>query len=274
MVTANLIFTQAAIPGTPGWAYEGAAGGLVTLSNFDNTDVTEWLYELLSTPYNSGLAVGVLSSGAAPTATFMPDVSGCYRTLLYTKDSSNNGASQIRVFGVPNARGWIVPAFDGIAAEHNFNGQVRGWAGDNSVVMLDSILDDIAANLGGGATSATDFYGLTLDAVPTELFVNGAPGTRKSVPNNGTMIAEILLTAKIAGGGAVNAWRLTAVYRNSAGVATLVNYVKEMFTNETVGLDVALGTSGGNMSLVVTGIAANIAWKAHMVYSNNDLPAI
>jgi len=150
MVVANLVFTQNAVVGTAGEAYIGVVGSPVTLSNQDDTDVTTWHYEIMSSPYNSSVAAAVLSDGAAPTAAFTPDVSGSYRILEYVKDSSNNVSSQIRVLGVKNSRGWIVPAFDGVAIEHNFGGQIRGWVGDDSVCLVDRILDDILLGISDG----------------------------------------------------------------------------------------------------------------------------
>jgi hypothetical protein len=47
----------------------------------------------------------------------------------------------------------VIPAFAGKASEHNYSGQLRGWAGPNNIFLLDGILGDIAASLptAGGA---------------------------------------------------------------------------------------------------------------------------
>src|SRR5688500_15030462 len=127
-VTAAVKFTQNAVVGTAGQAYKGTTGLAVTVDNGDNTDVVNWTITLISAPYDSALALGVVDSGSdgMPTTNFTPDVVGSYALKVEVDDGGSDVDSDVRVFSAPLvARDWIVPAFDGSAAAHNFNAQAR-----------------------------------------------------------------------------------------------------------------------------------------------------
>lgn len=143
-VTATIKFVQGVTVGVAGRALEGTTGTAVTVSNDTETNVVNRTYTMLSVPIGSVVPTGTIGTGV--TASFTPDVSGCYRVRVTVTDGGVTTSSMVRVFGVENARGWLVPAFDGTAEEHNFDGQIRGWAGTISVEMLDGILKDIADN--------------------------------------------------------------------------------------------------------------------------------
>lgn len=145
-VTALIKFTQNAVVGTAGQAYEGTvANGVVTIQNNDNTNVTAWTITLLDVPPNSAIVPGVLgtASNNNPTATFTPDVPGSYRILLSVTDGVTPD-KDIRNFGIRNARGIIIPSYQklpdplplqGVGSkpdEQNYGGQLRGWTGNRT----------------------------------------------------------------------------------------------------------------------------------------------
>lgn len=149
-MAAALKFTQGVNVGVTGRALQGVVGQPVTVSNDAAAD--SYSYTMLSVPIGSGLSIGSL--GTASTASFTPDVSGCYRVRVTVVNGATT-TSMIRVFGVANARGWIIPAFDGDAIEHNFEGQSRGWAGTTTVKLLDYILDDLTDAVTATLTAPT-----------------------------------------------------------------------------------------------------------------------
>lgn len=138
-VISRLVITQLGVPGPPGEAVVVAAGSVATLSNNDDTGVTNWKYELLDTPLYSALSPGILSNGPIPTADFTPEsgVYGCYRCKV-TVTGPSGTASDIRNYATvtPN-HGWIIPSFFAGANEMNFLGQIRGWMKFVNQIFLD-----------------------------------------------------------------------------------------------------------------------------------------
>jgi len=149
---ALIVFDQGG-PGPAGQAFEGTvAGGLVTITNDDDTDVNSYEFTMLDVPPGSAVPTGSMTSGAPPSsATFTPDVPGSYRVQLEVTGTSTSG-TDIRCFGIRNARGIIIPPYQrnpnplpllgtGIAGakpdEQNYGGQARGWAGDRSSGQLE-----------------------------------------------------------------------------------------------------------------------------------------
>lgn len=184
MVAALIIFDQGG-PGTPGQAFEGTLGSLVTVTNDDNTDVTSWSIELLDVPSGSALSTGVLNAAATntPTAGFTPDVPGSYRVSL-TVNSGSSENKDIRNFGVRNARGIIVPPYQklpdplplpGVTGtaldkpdELNFNGVSRGWAGTPNQGLLEAFIqtyDDLPSTTISSASYALGGSGPPLTVV-------------------------------------------------------------------------------------------------------------
>ena len=154
---ALIVFNQGG-PGTAGEAFEGTlAGGIVTATNDDDTDVASYEFTMLDVPPDSAVPTGVITSGAPPsTASFTPDVAGSYRVRLkVTAVSTGLTDTDIRIFGVRNARGIIIPPYQrnpdplpllgtGIAGEkpdeQNYGGQARGWAGDRASGQLEQFM--------------------------------------------------------------------------------------------------------------------------------------
>lgn len=153
--TALILFDQFAFgPGNPGEAYTGTvAGGLVTVTNVNNTDVVSWTITLLDVPPDSALVPGILGSAVnnTPTASFTPDVPGSYRILLEVSDGSAVD-KDIRNFGIRTMRGFLVPPYQKLPDplpvlgsglpgekpdEQNYDGQTRGWTGNRADGQLE-----------------------------------------------------------------------------------------------------------------------------------------
>jgi len=129
MATAILRFTQNAVVGTPGEAYLGATGLPVTIANHDNYGVENWKYEMLDVPAASAVPTGVLSNGIVTTATFTPDVRGCYLVrLTVTAYDGRKTRSVPLAFGILEINGNLIPPFGAIDKSINFGGQTRGWS--------------------------------------------------------------------------------------------------------------------------------------------------
>lgn len=153
MAATALIVLDQGGPGPAGQAFEGTlAGGAVTVTNDDDTDVSTFTFTMLDVPPGSAVATGVMATGAPPsTASFTPDVPGSYRVQLEVTDGTTPDVD-IRCFGVRNARGVIIPPYQrnpdpkplpgsGLPGakpdEQNYGGQARGWAGDRSSGQLE-----------------------------------------------------------------------------------------------------------------------------------------
>lgn len=166
-VTALIVFDQGG-PGTAGEAFEGTvAGGVVTVTNDDNTNVASWVISLVDVPPDSALTTGVLATAdsATPSATFTPDVPGSYRIDMLVYDAAGLTGSyseDIRNFGIRNVRGIILPPYQknpdplpligsgdprAKPDEQNYGGQLRGWAGNRASGQLEQFFqtyDDLA----------------------------------------------------------------------------------------------------------------------------------
>lgn len=182
--TALIVYDQGG-PGPAGEAFEGTlAGGAVTVTNDDNTDVASWAITLLDVPPGSALVPGVLGTAdsGTPSANFTPDVAGTYRVLLdvYASAGLTGQTSQdIRDFGVRNARGIIIPAYqknpdplplpssgasNAKPDEQNYGGQGRGWTGDGSDGLMHQFM-----------TTYDDLPFQTVTSTPVNLTATGAP---------------------------------------------------------------------------------------------------
>jgi hypothetical protein len=130
MVAAAVQFKQGVTTGTAGQAMLGTAGTAVQVQNgVSNAGVVEWTYNVIAVPYNSAVPLGTAQSGATPTWSFTPDVTGCFIVQLITSDASvpANTASDQRAFGVLMSSGNLVPSFTGDQNSLNFGGQSTGW---------------------------------------------------------------------------------------------------------------------------------------------------
>lgn len=153
-VAALIQYTQSASPGIAGRAYVGTiAGGVVSVANDNNANITSWTITLLDVPPGSALVPGVLATAAnnTPAATFTPDVAGSYRIRLSVTDGTDIDVD-IRNFAIPNVRGLIIPSYQKLPDplpvtgsglpgekpdEQNYGGQTRGWAGNRTDGQLE-----------------------------------------------------------------------------------------------------------------------------------------
>lgn len=127
--TAQLKFVQGGNVGAPATSLIGATGASVTASNGgDDTQNKTWTFTMVDVPLGSAVPTGVVQSGATPTFSFTPDVTGGYYLQLATVGNDNSQALDARSFGVLRASGRYIPAFMSPAAGNNFAGQLRGWA--------------------------------------------------------------------------------------------------------------------------------------------------
>jgi len=115
-MTSLLKFTQGATTDLAGRAVAGTmTGGVVNVTNGDNTGVVSWKYELLYVP--PGSSIPLVTQGPGVTSTFsfaQPDRPGSYRVRLTTLDASGNADVDIRCFCVPfSAFGIIMPPYQG-----------------------------------------------------------------------------------------------------------------------------------------------------------------
>ena len=155
-VEALIKFTQGFTTDVAGRAVAGSISIPVDITNGDDTGVDFWEFTLLDVPPGSIISTGVKSSGASPTVSFTPDATGCYRWKLTVRNSTTGETdTDIRNFGAPNNRGWIIPSYqknpDPIDIsikpdELNFTNQLRGWAGNGVEGLLVYILNDIFSN--------------------------------------------------------------------------------------------------------------------------------
>lgn len=153
-VSADIKFTQGPNTAAAGIAVVGTlTDGSVTVTNGDNTNVASWEMELVFVPTDSALATGVFASGVSPTPSGSfgtPDVPGSYRVKLTVRDVGGEYDEDIRVFGVPDFRGRIMPPYqeDPVQIplslkenELNFGGQAFGWSGRRDDGLIEYFFD-------------------------------------------------------------------------------------------------------------------------------------
>ena len=132
-VSASIAFAQPGGGGTgvPGFAMIGAKSLPVTVSNGNDSGVTQWTFAFIDVPRDSSVPTGIVQTGATPTYTFTPDQPGSYEVQITTTDGTTT-ATDTRVFIVPESTGQIMPAFEETSAMDNYPLTVghndRGWA--------------------------------------------------------------------------------------------------------------------------------------------------
>lgn len=240
-------------PGPAGRAFAGTvAGGLVTVTNDNNTDVLSWAITLLDVPPDSALVPGVLATAdsGTPTASFTPDVVGSFRVMLDVYEATGLTGIRnrdIRNFGIPNARGIIVPPYQKLPDplpvtgsgqpgekpdEQNYGGQTRGWAGDRASGQLEQYFqtyDDLPIELVGStpftaaATGEPPLYMVFLVIISSDAVFN-LPSSGVRVGQRYRVIAEAGTSFKVAvtvtGGQNING--LSSVDMPSGGSGTFL----------------------------------------------------
>jgi hypothetical protein len=226
-ITAQIKFTQGVTTDLPGRAVIGSAGVPVNCANGNDLNVVFWEWLLVDVPMSSALAPGVLATGpSASLASFLPDVSGCYRVQVTVRDAAGNIIQDVRDFAVPNAKGWIVPSFKSGSNELNFAGALRGWA-----ALMDTILADLAAGISGDlsgnvavtATQSTwgDVVSKRWPQVTTTTAASTLLASIPIAPSTGYNMT-ILVTAKAVASGAYFSKQFSlSVSRNVASAPVL-----------------------------------------------------
>lgn len=172
--SALLKFSQGLVTGANGQALKGVVGTLVTVANSDNTSVASWQIDLVAADPASAVVpaepFAFNNNSSTPSATFTPDVPGCYRFVLKVWEVQNRAGNpksiDIRVFAVPEANGlvapppqlWPLPLPDPRSGEAtakpnemNFDGQERGWCGNG---QDDGLLNDALRRIGTAGETA------------------------------------------------------------------------------------------------------------------------
>jgi hypothetical protein len=210
MATALIQFVQGANTDAAGKAVFGVHGDFskVTISNGNDTGVVSWRLYMLDAPSDSATfppagspQIIAQAVDGSPTADFIPDVAGTYRVMLEVSDVSGHVDRDIRCFGIPNARGFVLPPFQGnppplplIALaiisdgprpvkpdEQNYRDNVRGWAGNGNAGQIDEFL-----------RTYSDLPFQVVDTTPFQAGVTDAPLHVVDLPTIGGS-AEFLL---------------------------------------------------------------------------------
>ena len=124
-MSAEIVIDDGGGPVT-GSVDNGSLGAPVTLSNFDNTGVLGWTWEMLYKPIGSAAA---LSSTVLSTTSFTPDIAGTYLIRLITyvdalKTTADDADEQGYAIRLALPYDWRVPA----AGETRQFDAVAGWA--------------------------------------------------------------------------------------------------------------------------------------------------
>jgi len=262
-VTSAIQFTQGAHTAPAGIALIGdLASGAVVCQNGDDTNVVTWQWNLLSVPSDSLLIPGSLGNTAV--VSFTPDAQGCYEVELVVTDGVTDTATDDRVFGIPDSRGWMIPAFGGTANAHNFAGQSRGWAGPKETagyLLVDEVFQDISdalSHLGGDvsgdsrAVSVDKIKGTALGTltganVSDALTWNGSAWV--PVPSGGSTSDQVIDVLPILFGAPVAG---TPIYMDAGGAAQLSDASGIPATQEVYGL--ILAVAGGSAQVVTSGV--------------------
>ena len=155
MANAQIVFTQGSSSAGSGYAMLGVTGTSVIVSNGDDSDVVGWMFEVLDVGLGSAVEQGIVQEGETPTWTFDPDATGCYVLRLTTQDRQGNLYEDVRVFGVLESNGLLIPSFMADAAACNFViGGVtneKGWS-----PFVNAWLKIVEENGGGSAPWTQD----------------------------------------------------------------------------------------------------------------------
>jgi len=144
-MAASIIINQAGKPaGLPSVSRDDLAIGVtVVLTNYDNTGVTTWTWEMLSRPVGSSATI---SGSALPTASFVPDVTGSYLIKLTLDEDP---ATDTRI-------GAVKTSFLGIrkpaTSERKEFDSLDGWSAAQQA-MIDSVDTDASLNLKRNGTN-------------------------------------------------------------------------------------------------------------------------
>lgn len=212
-------------------------GVLHTLSNFDDTGVLGWEWELVDRPIGSAAA---LSSTTTATTTMTPDVSGDYLVRLRTyADAARSELldADEQVVGVRLAPpyDWAIPA----AGETTQRG-ARGWAEPR-----EEAIRDVHAYMVGGLQAVLDSDNAAVEDINLEgnAFIDGSV----TIGVDALGFKSLILYESAPGSEPIGVPDRGRVYASEAGGQT------ELFYLDSAGNTVQL-TSGGNLDESVTSV--------------------
>ena len=152
-VLCSIQFKQGVTVGGVGVALMGSLTTPVVVGNaLRSSSVIRSRFTLIDAPPASALYPlkgTVVQDGIAPTYTFVPDTQYGYLIQQTDFDAQNNGATDVRCFGVLDANGLFIPPYEGDSLSLNFillgRSNTRGWA-----PFMEAWLAYFLGHLGGG----------------------------------------------------------------------------------------------------------------------------
>ena len=118
-----------------------------------------------------------------------------------------------------------------------------------------------AAAGGPAGPSGTVLSGTTVNATPTEIFVDGTSPNRVDVSTGSTITFSALVAARSATESA--GYKIEGVIKNDAGTAALVGVVaKTVFAEEDIAWDITVTAANNALTFIVTGDSADsVFWE-------------
>lgn len=234
---------------TPNETY--AVGGVVALSNFDDTGVVSWAWTLLSKPAGS---TAVLATPTAATSSFTADKEGSYRIRLVTNDGTSLAVARVKTTHVS-----LIPfAKDETSEGDATEGWAKAWR--ESYQLLDQ-------RIGIPANRRTVRYVGTAAAGPLVLTATGAVAT---LPN-GDIVPAVDRASAGAGSSAVFLWDGGALATNQ-DIRVLAWGMSDLFANPDTMVandPVYLGTTGVLVKTLPAADAAQLVGFCLLVNGGN-----
>jgi len=234
---------------TPNETY--AVGGVVALSNFDNTGVVSWAWTLLSKPAGS---TATLATPTAATSSFTADKEGSYRIRLVTNDGTSLAVARVKTTHVS-----LIPfAKDETSEGDATEGWAKAWR--ESYQLLDQ-------RIGIPANRRTVRYVGTAASGPLVLTATGAVVT---LPN-GDIVPAVDRVSAGAGSSAVFLWDGGALATNQ-DIRVLAWGMSDLFTNPdtmVANSPVYLGTTGVLVKTLPAADAAQLVGFCLLVNGGN-----
>lgn len=184
--------------------------------------------------------------------------------------------------GVPGASGFsgfsgIGPSgFSGFSGLSGFSGTYSGYSGFSGESGFSGFsgtysgfsgFSGVSGYSGLGNSGISGFSGIGGDAIFTSITTSDATPTTLTtiaIPDNTTVLIDATVSAReTSGADRAGYIRRALVYRESAGIATLVDTVDTTLTRESDVLwDATISVSGNNALVEVTGLAGStINWR-------------
>ncbi len=209
----------------------GAIGNF-TIGNSNNAGVASWQIDIAYVPPGSSVIASAPyqfnNDSSVPSAVVPADVRGCYRCVLkvwsVTGRSGTPSDVDIRIFGIPEPNGTVVPApqlsplpLRGKPDEYNLAGNANGWAGNGGEGFLNHSLRRLDTLFSGSA----DILG-----TPSLGYVVTWNGSAKEwQPSGGLSLNFSVNTGLYEVGQTISNPAFTASYNATPAAAVLTNNV-------------------------------------------------